>query len=216
MKVLLLVLLLLSLGRQQIPCSISYIGCFADCKKGTGAPDRAMPHNAGNLPKNDSPTACGAKCGPTWEYFALQDGQDCFCGNGSGYASQGISGGCNKPCTGAANYTCGGGCANSVWWNKDTPAPPPPPPPLPWPPLPPPGAEADPSAHDIHWTSPSTSGCKGAMPLGSGECSASVWVEPGGDVLIYLVKSDSFNELSSRDKLARLVSHRLQLSMDNY
>jgi hypothetical protein len=29
-------------------------------------------------------------------------------------------------------------------------------------------------------------------------------VEPNGDVLIYTVKSDSFDELTSRDKLARL------------
>jgi hypothetical protein len=54
------------------------------------------------------------------------------------------------------------------------------------------------------WDSPSTTGARGALPLGSGECSASVWVEPNGDVLIYTTKSDSFDELSSRDKLARI------------
>ena len=185
---------------------ISYIGCFADCGHVPHRFVRTMPHNAGNMPQTDSPAACAAKCGASWEYFAMQDGQDCFCGNGSGYASQGVSTRCNAPCPGDRSATCGGTCANSVYFNSDGPAPPPP---LPhrgtnWPPLPTPGTETDPSAFDIEWQSPSSSGARGAMPLGSGECSASVWVEPNGDMLIYVVKSDSFDELSSRDKLARL------------
>lgn len=42
------------------------------------------------------------------------------------------------------------------------------------------------------------------MPLGNGECSASVWVDRRGDVYFYLVRSDSIDELASRDKLARI------------
>ena len=41
-------------------------------------------------------------------------------------------------------------------------------------------------------------------PLGSGECSASVWVEPNGDILLHTLRSDSIDELASRDKLARV------------
>ena len=184
----------------------SYVGCFKDCAKGFGPSSRAMPHNAGNIPTANSPAACSAKC-PGWEFFAVQDGQDCYCGNGHGYSSQGPSADCNMPCTGNRSVTCGGPCANSVYYNRAGPTPPPPPPPPPaprWPPLPPIGCETDPSEHDIVWTTPSTSGARGALPLGSGECSASVWVEPNGDVLVYVVKSDSFDELTSRDKLARV------------
>lgn len=86
------------------------------------------------------------------------------------------------------------------------PAPPPPPPLPPGRPqrLPLPGTESDPSDYDQHWLTPSTTGARGQLPLGNGDCSASVWIEPNGDLLLYAVKSDSFDELSSRDKLARL------------
>ena len=91
-----------------------------------------------------------------------------------------------------------------VYWIGPGPAPAPPPPSPPWPPLPAPGTESDPSAYDVSWSTPSVSGARGGFPLGSGECSATVWVEPNGDVLMYAVKSDSIDELTSRDKLARL------------
>jgi hypothetical protein len=42
------------------------------------------------------------------------------------------------------------------------------------------------------------------MPLGSGECSASMWVDSSGDMHFYLMRSDSVNELASRDKLAKI------------
>ena len=147
-----------------------------------------MSHSAGNFPRTDSPALCAAQC-HGWDYFALQDGQECYCGNGTGWRSQGPSHQCSMPCAGDPSVVCGGPCANSVYWCGVGPAPSPPPPGIPWPPLPPAGAEADPSPHDILWTTPSTTGARGAMPLGNGECSASVWVEPNGDVLIYAVTS---------------------------
>lgn len=72
-----------------------------------------------------------------------------------------------------------------------------------WPPLPPAGCETDPSMYDITWHTPA-SDCRGQLPLGNGECSASIWVEGNGDILAYVVKSDSLDELGSRDKLARV------------
>ena len=177
----------------------TYVGCFTDCGGGV----RAMPHNAGNLPTTDSPDSCAEKCNG-WEYIGLQDGQDCFCGNGTGFKAQGISPKCTTPCAGNTSVECGGACANSVYWIGAGLAPSAPPPGPPEPPLPPRGSEADPSPHDVVWRSPSTTGARGALPLGNGECSASLWVEPSGDLLIYAVNSDSFDEVSSRDKLARL------------
>ena len=202
----LLTLGLLLLSPRAVRCSDlnpapSYVGCFADCT--SGSQNRAMPYNAGNLPKTDSPAACTARC-PGSEYIGLQDGQDCFCGNGTGYSSQGVSLKCTMNCTGDTTAICGGGCANSVYWIGAGPAPAPPAPGPSGPQLPAAGAEADPSPHDIIWRTPSTTGARGALPLGNGECSASVWVEPNGNLLIYVVKSDSFDELTSRDKLARL------------
>jgi hypothetical protein len=182
----------------------SYVGCFTDCAGGGGPfGTRAMPHNAGNLPTTDSAAHCATKCSG-WEYIGLQDGQDCFCGNGTGFSSQGVSPKCTTPCTGNSSEVCGGPCANSVYWIGAGPAPAPPPPKPPGPPLPPDGSEADPSPHDIVWQTPSSTGARGALPLGNGECSASLWVEPNGDLLMYAVKSDSFDEVTSRDKLARL------------
>ena len=182
----------------------SYVGCFTDCAGGGGPfGTRTMPHNAGNLPKTDSAANCATKCSG-WEYIGLQDGQDCFCGNGSGFSSQGVSPKCTMPCTGNSSEVCGGPCANSVYWIGAGPAPPPPPAKPPGPPLPPRGSESDPSPHDIVWKTPSSTGARGALPLGNGECAASLWVEPNGDLLMYVVKSDSFDEMTSRDKLARL------------
>jgi hypothetical protein len=101
-----------------------------------------MSFNAGNLPGTDCPATCSAKC-EGWNYFGLQDGQDCFCSNSStAYASQGPSYQCNIPCTGNVSVVCGGPCANSVYWNGPGPAPPPPPVGPPSPPLPSPGDEA--------------------------------------------------------------------------
>jgi hypothetical protein len=37
-------------------------------------------------------------------------------------------------------------------------------------------------------------GAAGALPVGNGEVGASVWIEPGGDLLLYLARSDSFSE----------------------
>ena len=188
---------------EPIPSRVEYIGCFADCKNGTGPRQRAVTYTPGSFPHNASPALCSAKCS-AWQYFALQDGQSCYCGNNTSYASQGPSHQCTMLCLGNESVACGGPCANSVYWNAKGPRPAPPAHGPPGPPLPAVGDEADPSTHDIVWTTASSTGARGALPLGNGECAASVWVEPNGDVLIYATKSDSFDELTSRDKLARL------------
>jgi Domain of unknown function (DUF5703) len=41
------------------------------------------------------------------------------------------------------------------------------------------------------WTSPSTNGSPGSMPIGNGDITANVWVENGGDLMMYIGKSDS-------------------------
>jgi hypothetical protein len=64
------------------------------------------------------------------------------------------------------------------------------------------------SDYDVTWTTPSAD-ASGSMPLGNGDLAANVWVEPGGDVLILLAKSDAWDENASLLKLGRL---RLSLS----
>lgn len=53
------------------------------------------------------------------------------------------------------------------------------------------------------WTSPSTN-IWGTMPLGNGDVAANVWVEPSGDLLVYLSKSDAWDEHARLLKLGLL------------
>src|SRR5258708_39083560 len=47
------------------------------------------------------------------------------------------------------------------------------------------------NAYNEVWISPSTNGSAGSMPIGNGDITANVWVESGGDLMMYLGKSDS-------------------------
>lgn len=57
------------------------------------------------------------------------------------------------------------------------------------------------------WPSPSTNGPMGSMPLGNGEVTANVWVENGGDLMVYCGKSDTWSEGTRRLKLGRVRMH---------
>src|ERR1035438_2439529 len=51
------------------------------------------------------------------------------------------------------------------------------------------------NSYNLAWTSPSTNGSPGSMPIGNGDLTANVWVEyNGGDLMLYLGKSDSWSE----------------------
>src|SRR5882757_1863509 len=53
------------------------------------------------------------------------------------------------------------------------------------------------------WTSPSTNGSPGSMPIGNGDITANVWVENGGDLMMYIGKSDSWSEGTRLLKIGR-------------
>ena len=53
------------------------------------------------------------------------------------------------------------------------------------------------------WTSPSKDS-RGAMPIGNGEMGANVWVEPNGDLLFYLSRTDAWSENCRLLKLGRV------------
>jgi alpha-L-fucosidase 2 len=65
------------------------------------------------------------------------------------------------------------------------------------------------SACNEVWTSPSTNGSPGSMPVGNGDISANVWVENGGDLMMYIGKSDSWSEGTRLLKIGR---ERIQFS----
>ena len=57
--------------------------------------------------------------------------------------------------------------------------------------------------HDVVWDSPSAD-AKGSMPLGNGDIGVNVWVEPSGDLVLLVGKSDSFDEFNRLLKLGRI------------
>ena len=56
---------------------------------------------------------------------------------------------------------------------------------------------------NVVWDSPSVD-ARGSMPLGNGDIGLNVWVEPSGDLVILIGKSDSFDEFNRLLKIGRL------------
>src|ERR1700723_4361559 len=64
------------------------------------------------------------------------------------------------------------------------------------------------SGYNVVWSTPSTNGSPGSMPLGNGDITANVWVENnGGDLMMYLGKSDTWSEATRLLKLGRVRTH---------
>ena len=63
--------------------------------------------------------------------------------------------------------------------------------------------------YNVVWDSPSAD-CNGTMPIGNGDLAANVWVEPNGDLLFYLSKSDAW---SSGQELLKLGRVRVRLDL---
>ena len=57
--------------------------------------------------------------------------------------------------------------------------------------------------YNVVWRSPS-SDASGAMPLGNGELGINLWVEPSGDLLFYLSRTDSWSETGRLLKLGKV------------
>lgn len=61
------------------------------------------------------------------------------------------------------------------------------------------------NSYNVTWTTPSTNGSPGSMPIGNGDITANVWVENnGGDLVMYLGKSDAWSEGTRLLKIGRL------------
>jgi hypothetical protein len=59
------------------------------------------------------------------------------------------------------------------------------------------------AAYNVTWDSPST-GPSGSMPIGNGDLGANVWVEPSGDLVLLIGKTDAWDENSINLKLGRV------------
>src|SRR6478752_3592336 len=59
------------------------------------------------------------------------------------------------------------------------------------------------ASYNVVWDSPSAD-AKGSMPIGNGDIGANIWVEPNGDLVMLIGKSDSFDEFNRLLKLGRI------------
>ncbi|MCY2989300.1 MAG: DUF5703 domain-containing protein [Planctomycetota bacterium] len=66
-----------------------------------------------------------------------------------------------------------------------------------------PGWAEQPDPYNVVWDSPSDD-ARGSMPLGNGDISLNAWVEPGGDLLFYIGKTDSWDDNGRLLKIGRL------------
>ena len=64
--------------------------------------------------------------------------------------------------------------------------------------------------YNVVWTSPSKD-FNGSMPIGNGELAANVWVEPTGDLIFYLSKSDAWSGGGPDPELLKLGRVRVRL-----
>lgn len=63
--------------------------------------------------------------------------------------------------------------------------------------------------YNVTWNTLSTTGSLESMPLGNGDITANVWLEKGGDILLYIAKSDTWSEATRLLKVGRV---RISLS----
>jgi len=67
----------------------------------------------------------------------------------------------------------------------------------------PPASESGIEKFDVVWDSPSQNSL-GSMPIGNGDIGANVWVEPSGDLVLLLSKTDAYDEFNRLLKLGRI------------
>src|SRR5512137_2430028 len=56
---------------------------------------------------------------------------------------------------------------------------------------------------NVIWTTPSADSA-GSMPLGNGDIALNAWVEPSGDLLFYIAKTDAWGEFGQLYKVGRV------------
>ena len=69
-------------------------------------------------------------------------------------------------------------------------------------------AHAGVSQYDVTWSTPSLD-ARGAMPTGNGDVGLNAWIDPTGDLIFYVSKTDAYDD---NDRLLKLARVRISLS----
>jgi len=72
------------------------------------------------------------------------------------------------------------------------------------------GKETPSGKYNVIWDSPSKD-FNGSMPIGNGDLAANVWVEPGGELIFFLSKSDTWSGGGPDPELLKLGRVRVRL-----
>ena len=88
-----------------------HLGCFYDNWENRMLTVNGQPNvtHSGNIVRTNSPDDCGSRCKKYGvQYFGLERGQECFCGDKVNYRTSVHSNECNYTCPGDASAACGG------------------------------------------------------------------------------------------------------------
>ncbi|GHT40873.1 hypothetical protein FACS189437_07070 [Bacteroidia bacterium] len=69
------------------------------------------------------------------------------------------------------------------------------------------------NACNVTWNTLSVNGSMESMPLGNGDITANIWIEKGGDLMLYIGKSDTWSEATRLLKVGRV---RISLSSNPF
>lgn len=87
----------------------TYLGCLTD------GDNRVLGDKKFQNDPNMTVERCGTLCAG-FNYFGVQWGKECYCGNTFKYATQHKpESDCSRPCAGDANQKCGGGHRSNVY-----------------------------------------------------------------------------------------------------
>jgi glucan endo-1,3-alpha-glucosidase len=86
------------------PLTIGYKGCYGDSASSRDL--NVVKPGIGTIQE------CAGYCSK-YEYFGVQFGSQCYCGNS--YGRYGTTTGCTSQCSSNSTQTCGGAYANSVY-----------------------------------------------------------------------------------------------------
>lgn len=73
------------------------------------------------------------------------------------------------------------------------------------------------TSYDIEWKQPALRGSMDSMPIGNGSLAANVWVEQGGDLMLYLARDDAWaSDAEACDGLLKLGRLRIRLGEEAF
>jgi alpha-L-fucosidase 2 len=73
------------------------------------------------------------------------------------------------------------------------------------------------TSYDIEWKQPALRGSMDSMPIGNGSLAANVWVESGGDLMLYLARDDAWAaDAEACDGLLKLGRLRIRLGEEAF